>query len=676
MRAVRRLSFGRIVCVFHPPAVSIPASSFSNLSARPARPARRPERTVTQPNPLRDLVRQAKTARQRQQQQQQQQQPAQPIQPAADTPPVPSSTASSEPSNQLASVRSPDKRPSRRYVSWRFEEFAASRNMQAALQQLQTEGEQLFTNKQQQLRQQHVATLQQQQTADEALIAAGKTPPPRKHQAPWQDQQPSALDSLSQHSPIVFHSLLRTFAMAGDVEACYALLTTLYQLSMHNNGLEPWQDDTPQQQQRSHPHATMRDRMEAARRQQHELEQQKQRDDRRSPFTPTANTLAAVMLAYTYSPEQHDVSHHHQLFTHHSSLNVSPAANFHHALLLYHATHHTVHTYLSSLSLLSRRHRPTPDVYVRAIRHFGLNRADADGALVLFLAMSELFAPNAAAFNTMIAVFGEKGEWMLAALLMDDMRRQKQKLSAWTYAGIVRALLVGGKEKEGKAMYDYVRTTKRDEIVREIGRLDDNMHLVMMEWAKRHNDIDGVERVWSEAKADGAVLSRDTYTAMMLTLLTAGRVSAAREVVDELLRSKVEMSTTTYPAALQVLAAAKDYKAARALHDRYVTFMRRGELQIPRSVYVTLLSAVPPPPVDKAVNVCRYCLSLLRDLCEEAGVMPSGFVRAVSGVLNQCGAQVAASRLASEWTEKRGRVYLTELLDRLEQDVTATGQIV
>ena len=547
--------------------------------------------------------------------------------------------------------------------------------MQAALNQLQTEGEQLFHDRQQLHKQQQLATLQEQQAADDALTAAGKTPPPRKQHTAWVESKPSPLDSLSMHSPTVFHSLLRTFAACGDVEGCYALLTTLYQLSMHDNGLEPWQDDAPLQQKATHPHATMKERMEHARRQQHEVERQKQRDERRSPFTPNATTLATIMLAYTHSSQPYAVSHLHQLFTHHSSLNVSPTGKFHHALLVYHATHHTVHTYLASLSLLSRRHRPSPDVYARAIRHFGLNRKDADGALVLFLAMSSLFAPNAAAFNTMIAVFGEKGEWMLAALLMDDMRRQKQKLSAWTYAGIVRALLVGGKEKEGQAMYEYVRTAKREEIVRDMGRLDDNVHLVMMEWARQHEDVDGVMRVWKEARADGAVLGRDTYTTVIQTLLTAGRVSDAREVVDELLRSKVELSSTTYPAVLQVLAAAKEYEAVRSLHDRYLSFMRRGELQVPRSVYMTLLSAVPAAeantPAEKGVSVCRYCLSLLKELCEEGSAMPLGFVRALSAVLSQYGATDAANRLEGEWVEKRGRTYAMELLDRIERDITA-----
>ena len=674
MRAVRRLSLGRIIGVFHSPVVSFPASTFSNLSARAARI---PERPATPSNPLRDLVRQAKTARQQQQQQQQPQPQPTPPQPASVTAPESDSPVSSDASDQPATALAVGKRPSPRYVSWRFHKFAAARDMQAAIKQLQTEGEQLFHNQQQQLKRQQQATLEQQQAEDKALKAAGKTPPPRKQHALREDKQPSALDSLSMHSPTVFHSLLRSFAAVGEVDGCYALLTTLYQLSMHNHGLEPWQDNTPQQQKAIHPHSSMKQRMEHARSQQHEVERHKQRERRRSPFTPNATTLAIIMLAYTYSPHRYDVTHHHQLFTHHSSLNVSPTPKFHHALLVYHDTHHTVHTYLASLSLLSRRHHPAADVYVRAIRHFGLNRADHDGALVLFLTMSSLFAPHAAAFNTMIAVFGEKGEWMLAALLMDDMRRQKQKLSAWTYAGIVRALLVGGKEAEGRAMYEYVRSTKRDEIVRDVGQLDDNMHRVMMDWARRHDDIDGIMRVWGEARADGAVLGRDTYTLMMQTLLAAGRVSTAREVVDELLRSNVEMSSTTYPAALQVLAATKDYEAARSLHSRFLLFMRRSELQVPRSVYVMLLSAVPEAEanmsVDKVVGVCRYCVSLLRDVCEEGGSgTPSGYVRMVSGLLRQYGAEVAANRLESEWVGKHNRSHSMELLDRLERDVTAT----
>ena len=680
MRAIRRLTLGNIVGVFHPPAVFAPASSFANLSARAARTSQSP---ATQTNPLRDLVDQAKLARSQQEQQRGQQQQPQPQQqqqqgkshPSTDAAHVViDSSTSSDSSAQPAPAHPSDKRQSPRYVSWRFHEFATARNMQAALQQLQTEGEQLFNNKQQHSRQQHMATLQQQEAADDALRVAGKTPPPRKPQAAWEDKQPSTLDSLSMHSAAEFHSLLRSFAMCGDVQGCYALLTTLYQLSMHNHGLEPWQDDSPQQQKSAHPHSTMKQRMEHARKQQVEMEQHKQRDERRSPFTPTATTLDTVMLAYTHSPERYDVSHHHQLVTHHSSLNVSPTPRFHHALLVYHATHHSVHTYLASLSLLSRRHLPTPDVYVRAIRHYGLNRKDADGALVLFLAMSSLFLPNAAAFNTMIAAFAEKGEWMLAALLMDDMRRQKQKLSAWTYAGIVRALLVGGKENEGRAMYEYVRTAKRAEIVRDIGRLHDNMHLTMMDWAKQNNDIDAVVRVWSDAKADDAVLGPDSYTAVLQTLLAAGRVAVARKVVDELLQSKMELSTTAYPVALQALAAAKDYEAARSLHTRYLLFMRRGQLQVPRSVYVTLLSAVPAPEATTAAqtsaSVCGYCLSLLRDLYEDGGAMPTSFIRTLSELLRQHGAEGAANRLDTEWKEQRTHTHIAHLVDQLERDIT------
>ena len=552
--------------------------------------------------------------------------------------------------------------------------------MQAALRQLHVEGAQLFKQRDAHNRRQQLALLQQQQAADEALLAAGKTPPPRKQQQPLEDVQPSLLDSLSMHEPAVYMLLLRTFAVCGDVEGCYALLTTLYQLSMHHNGLERWQNEAPQQQELLHPHASMKQRMEQARRQQQEVEQDKQRNERRSPFTPTAATLAVIMSAYSHSSQLYDLQHHQQLFTHHSTLNVDPTVDFHRELLVYHATHHTVHTYLASLALLTRRRQARTEVYVRAIIHFGLIRKDHDSALVIFLAMSSLFSPSAAAFNAMIAVFGEKGEWMLAARLMDDMQRQGHKLSTWTYAGVVKALLVGGKEKEGKAMYEYVRATKLAELKRDCKQVADNMHRVMLEWAQQHSDVEAVTRLWQEAKADGVALSSNAYQITMSALLAAGRVSAARDVLDRMLRWKVEMQNSSYPTALQVLAAAKDYEAARALHTQYVGKLRQTRVQISRVVYVTLLSAVPAPqadravPVEKAVSVCRYCVSLLRDLCEDGTGMPSGFVREVCDVFSQYGAEIAAHRLDKQRTEKRGEAITTQLLEQLERDITLLQQ--
>ena len=622
---------------------------------------------------------QARLARQRQEAQKrreaaqsEQQQAAEVIAPEAD----PTAASDSTSSSASASAQSTDQRLSSnpRYFSFRFKKFAAQRDLQGALAQLQAEGEQLFNSAQEQRRQQHLAALQQQRAADEALTAAGKTPPPRKQCAPWEDKQPSALDSLSQHPPSVYASLLRTFAHSGDVDNCYALLTTLYQLSMHSRGLEPWQDATPQQQEASHPHASMRERMEQAGRQQHEAEQQKQRNERRSPFTPNAATLATVMLAYTYSTQRYDVAHHHQLFTHHASLHLPPSPKFHHALLHYHAAAHSVHTYLAALSLLSRRHAVGSDVYVRAVRHFGLKRRDHDGALVLFLALSSLFAPQAMAFNTMIGVFGEKGEWMLAALLMDDMRRQKQRLTAWTYAGVIRALLVGGKEKEGRALYEYVRSAKRDEISTR-GQFEDNMHTVMMDWARQHGDTDGVMRVWAELKADGAVVTRDTYALVMQTLLATGDVSGARAVMDEMLRSKAKLGPATHPIALQVLAAAKDYRVCRVLLSEYVAFMRGSELQVARSVYSTALSAVPPPETtpspEEVASVCRYCLSLLHDVCVEgSNATPGSFVAEVAEVMKRYGAHEAARELhAGRLQESLSRAQVSARLAQVESSV-------
>ena len=517
----------------------------------------------------------------------------------------------------------------------------------------------------------------------------GKTPPPRATVSPPDPNETgSALDWLSCHPVTLYLEAMRSFASYGDVDGCYVLLTRLYQLAMYRQGLIAFPVPSNRRSQRSSnvtPHLSQRQRMEADTKERAHAEKRKKEEAERSPFTPTSDILAAMMTAYAMSSTPYPVAHHQQVFSHHSSLNVAPTVEFYHSLLMYHAHHHTVHTYIASMSLLSRsRHPPSLDEYIRAIRYFGLNCKDQDAALVLFLHLSSVAMPNATAFNSLIAVFAEKGDWMMAYRLMTDMERQRQWPSAWTYASVIKALLVDGKETVAMELHQWAKQWKRKEAESRKERWMDNCYVALMEHQMQKGEVDRVMATWDEMRRDGVRPERTTYTLVIRALLKADKADQARVVVDEMRRKQgLAWDAVAYYTALQAMAAQGDYRAAQQLYAEMVKFMESKHLSIPSHVYTTLISAFPssiptptksnpsPTPSFTPLLLSLDLLSLLRAQ-QRRGVLPTpSFFRSLLSLLRAYGAHEGAQRLADE-RRRQGQEQVSwssAVIDKAEEDV-------
>ena len=457
---------------------------------------------------------------------------------------------------------------------------------------------------------------------------------------------------------------MRTFASYGDVDGCYALLTRLYQLAMHTEGLiafpsKPTRAPAP----RPTRLPSMRQQLKDSTQQQAAAAERKRQEAQRSPFTPTSDHLGAIMTAYSTCPTSYLVAHHHQLFTHYSTLKLSPTPELYYSLLLYHAHRHSVHTYITAMSILARsRDPPGLDEYIRAIRYFGLNCRDAEAALVLFLHLTSLALPNATAFNSLIAVYAEKGDWMMAYRLMTDMEKQGQRTSAWTWASLIRALLVDGKEKVAVELHDWARQWKKKEVESRQERWSDNCYAVLMAHYTQHSALDRVQAVWRQMKSDRVRPERDTFVVVLRALQQAGELSTARAIVEDMTHTRgFVWDALAYDTALQVVAAQGDLAAMQRLYGDMKEFMDRKRLTLPQHVYATVVSAFPsslPPATESAAgpspqSLCLDLLSVLRDQQRRGAVPTSSLIRKMLELLAAYGATDAAQLLKTSWWQRR-----------------------
>ena len=444
--------------------------------------------------------------------------------------------------------------------------------MQTALTALEAEGRALFHQRRLDAATEHQRTAAALQQHDDDLRCQGKIPPPRATSSPPDlEDAGTALDWLACHPSSVYLQLMRAFASYGDVDGCYSLLTRLYQVAMHTQSLTDASTQPTRKPSARPPRPSPLQRRGKKGREVPAMatkEEPKEKVLADTPSILTSDLLAAVMTAYAASSTAYPASHHHQLFTHYSMLRLAPNAEFYHSLLLYHAHRHSVQSYITALSALSRsRHPPAVDEYIRAIRYFGLHCRDQDAALQLFLHLTSLTLPNASAFNSLIGVFAERGDWMMAYRLMTDMERQGQHPSAWTYASLLRALLLDGREAVALQLHRWAAQYKRREVEARKEPWRDNCYAVLLEHYAQRQDTARLLATWREMRSDRVRPERNSYTAVLRGLLHAGRGQEARAVVDEMVRRRgFVWDYSAYDVALQVVAAQGDVAATQRLY--------------------------------------------------------------------------------------------------------------
>ena len=568
--------------------------------------------------------------------------------------------------------------------------------MAAALLALEADGRLLFQQRRATAIERHSQLLAAHRAEDEELRRVGKVPPPRAAvAAPNPAHEGAPLDWLSCHPPRLYLELMRTFASYGEVQGCYQLLTQLYQLSLHNNGLIPWSSDssssssrTSRSPRRSRP-PSQKQRMEDSEREQRTAEESKRDQVQRSAFTPDGDLLAAIMTAYAVSPTAFPPTHHHQLFTHLQTLQVAASPEFHRSLLMYHAHQHSVHSYITSMSLLSRtRHPPTIEHHISALRYFGVKCRDVDAALALFLHVTALHLPNATLFNTMIAVLGEAGDWMMGYRLMTDMESQGQRASAWTYAGLMQALLVDGREKMAVDLHNWARQWKRKEVEGRKEQWMDNCYVVLMRYHREQYRNDKAVAVWKQLLDDGVEPSYSTYASAIAALQAAGHAAEACELVRQLLRRRAfPCHADTCLVALHALAEQRDYRTALQVYASTMRWLKQRHLSVPSDLYLRLLTTFPTSlqPAASATSTAgeqstralsSALLSLLRDHLR-AGLQPATqLLQSMAQLLRAYGATSCAHKLsaftAGDWSEE-WLLQLEEELSELQQSEGGSG---